>query len=89
MIHTLTSLERGRVTFNIPPTFFLNSSFLNISRIISSDSQGSNFSSNIVLLNGLSRILGAGLMTGVRVTRLLDGLERVVTAMTLLTGLAS
>lgn len=71
----LASVNKGRRTFKNDPIFFLNSSFLCNSRIISSVSHGSNFSSSIVFRSGLPRILGLEFIPGVLIPGLL-GLER-------------
>jgi hypothetical protein len=77
-IHILASVKRGFVPFKNIPIFFLNPSFLCKSRIISSVSQESNFSSNIVFRNGLPRMPGLELIPGVRISEVLDGLARDV-----------
>ena len=69
-------MKRGVIPFKTIPIFFLNSCFLPKSRIISSVSHGSNFSSNIVFRNGLPRIPGLEFIPGVRISELLDGLAR-------------
>ena len=74
IIYIFASVRRGCLPFNKTPIFRLNSCFFSISRIISSDSQGSNLSSNIVLRRGLPRTPGLDRIPGLA----REGLARAI-----------